>query len=174
MAIVSGLPAGAVLWKFSEMRRVYRYNPEERRHMHMDVMCYFTVELYSRRARSNGSYINKELYPFLNKLKIRLNEEEFYRDGGYEPAYRAIGVQIREHLSQERWEALEVHETALKYYKKLKNGNITPILNRHSEFNENEIIEEMKAAAVDFELETEWPDEPAFSIHARNVSSAAW
>lgn len=165
MAIVTGLPAGAVLWKFEGRRQVYRYDPEQQRHRHMDIDCYYTVELYTRRARSNGAIIDKSLVPFMEKLKIRLDKGEHWVDGAYQDTWRAIGVHIREHYDKERWESLEVHETALKYYKKLKNKNISPILDRRSLFSESSLIDEMKQAAVDYELDSDWPDEPSIPIY---------
>jgi hypothetical protein len=174
MAIVTGLEPGAILWKYSKMEKVYAWNPESRRHEYMDQMRYYTIELYTRRARTNGSYVPEAIYPFLEKLRIRVRRQETWRDGAYENVYHAVGVHTRSHYNVEQWEALQIDETALRYYGRLKNRNMSGILEKRTVFNEAEIIEEMKQAAADFELDTEWPEEPSFSIRNRTASSASW
>lgn len=174
MAIVSNLPAGAVLWKFEGKRQVYRYDPEQQLHRHMMMDCYYTVTLYTRRARTNGAVIDKSLVPFMEKLKIRLHKGEHWVDGAYQDTWQAIGVHVTETFDRERWEAQEIHETALKYYKKLKNKNISTILDRRSLFSEEDLIGEMRQAALDDESDVEWPDEPSIPVYDSRVGAEAW
>lgn len=164
MAIAKGIEPNSVLFKYKteEERRVY--NRELHQYELKECTFFYIVELYSRRARTNGASITKRnrfIKPFLEALNIRVNNY------GHDPEdqqqnYLAIGCSIRA-VSEDKFESCEVDEVAERHYlRKVKNEQIVSILSIDpiQSFKENLILK-----PINEQEEVEWP--PVSEGHLR-------
>lgn len=167
MAIVRNLEVDAVIWKYKKKSKRPKRDPdhpwrnlydENRRPIYEEYTQYYLVKLYNRRCRTNGCYIDKDLVPFFEKLKIRI--EYPYR--GSRPT--AVGCQERL-VSKEEWEETELDEVAQRYYKRLKNGELKSMIKLEKGDVSARPIGELKSIETE-PLESsddDWPEEPEFA-----------
>lgn len=169
MAIISKLPVDSVLWKFAKTEKRYRMRAENRyqyfrdengNYVQDEVEVYYYVQLYTRRARTNGCSVDEKIVPFLEKLKIRI-------DRGYQGRGTpiAVGCQVRQCNNKEEWDNLVLNEVAQKYYNKVKNIDILKIMQKEQKITPVRVLEELKSIDLTEKpepKEEDWPEEPSF------------
>lgn len=175
MAIVKGIEPEAILWKYTKMEQIYGPIYEQgraTRYGYQEAERYYVIRLHTRRARSIGTKVGKDLYPFLSKLRIQLNPHGLANNP---MSYTAVGTRTERIRTKEEWDSLQVDEIAHRLYQKLRNDSLSTILDRRKEEFSLEIIEEMKSVGQDDTSEVqEWPAEPYFQQYERKIDEYAY
>jgi hypothetical protein len=172
LAIRTGIDPGAVLWKFTTTRQRQVYNRERNEYEYQDFTEYFAIKLVTRRARTQGYVVEKAVQPFFESLRIKLTPTRAWRDNRETTMYVAVGTECTRIRNEEEWNNLEIDEEAQRWYTRIKNNDLTDLLEARSEQFSNEIIEEMRSVIEEStEEESEWPPEPHLREHSMVMSS---
>lgn len=172
MVIKKDIEAGHVLWVRKvpgmEGHRTARRNADGS-WVHIPSQPYEYLALTTRRGRTQGATVEKELYPFLKALGIKLIERQYY-DGRIK--YVAVGTVWRSRTILEGQELnIAVSPIVNFYYRKLKNIDIKPLLDKRSAPISPEIILEMRHALAE-PVGDIWPErEPSFPVRNMSISS---
>jgi hypothetical protein len=171
LTIRTGINPGAILWKFSKTHQRRHWIEERREYEMRDYEVYYVITLTTRRARSNGYSIGRSLAPFFESIRIKLIRHRTYtRDEQYR--FTAVGTDCRQVYNKEEWDAMEIDEVAMRWYNRVRNNSLIPLLDPRLDHYSEEIILEMKEAAQDDESEVEtWPPEPTLHVYPRSLSS---
>lgn len=176
MAMVKGLDVGTVIWKEIEVVKVPKREERRRENgttffgnyvrdkdgnvVYEDLEQYYLYKVYNRRCRTEGASMKEELYPFFDKLKIRLNAYNHYRPGNY---YTAVGI-TRSRVQKEEYDNTEVSEVAQKHYARLTNEDckIRMLKDelRNDDFLLKELIQIREQEEVPDDDDEKWPTEP--------------
>lgn len=175
MAMVKGLDVGTVIWKEIEIVQVPKREERQRANgttyfgnyirddkgnvVYEDMEQYYIYKVYNRRCRTEGASMKGELYPFFDKLKIRLHSFNHYRTGDW---YTAVGI-TRSRVQREEYDNTEVSEVAQKYYAKLTNEDCERLMLKDELRNDDHILAQLYETRDQVEVEDDddkWPAEP--------------
>jgi hypothetical protein len=171
MTIRTGINPEAVLWKYTDTYKRQVYNRETASYVMEDRTDYYVIRLATRRARTQGHTVQKELYPFFESIRIKLVPARVWRDGSEQTWYTAVGTRS-DRVNKETYDSLEIDEVAQRWYSRIRNTNIVPLLDRRQFDFSDDIIEEMKAVAQDDDSEVEsWPPEPSMREYRLELSA---
>jgi hypothetical protein len=109
----------------------------------------------------------------LESLRIKLVPVPVWRDGTQQTWYTAVGTTSERIRTKEEWDAIEIDEVAQRWYSRIKNTNIVPLLDKRQFDFSDDIIEEMKAVAQDDDSEVEdWPPEPHLQTYRLELNAS--
>lgn len=163
MAIKKGIEPGDTLWKRIDKTKATFWNSATGRHEQRDVEHHYVYRLVTRRARTHGDHIGKNLYPFFNSLGIKTI--------GYSHApgvYIAVGVTRDFIMRKDEFDAIEINPIAQECYDKLSNRDKRVILEEESKENPKVLIEFLLEGIEDDESEVDWPTPPTLPIYQFN------
>ena len=172
MVIKKNLEAGHILW----VRKVTDSLPyvtgrraPDGSWERIECQTYQYLVLTTRRGRTQGATVEKELCPFLKALGIKLIERPQYSGGSRYTAvgtvWRTRNVPINDEID------VVVSDIAMSHYGKLKNVDIKPLLDKRSSPISPEIILEMRHALAE-PVGDIWPErEPSFPVRDMSISS---
>mgnify|MGYP006316362095 CR=1 FL=1 len=167
MAIKAGIEVDAILWKYTQMEREYRYDYEKRTHEHVDIERYYYIKLTTRRGRTNGWNIGKDIFPFFKSIGIKLIQRYEYDS----TKFIAVGTMVGRSENKAAWDRLVIDETAQRWYSRIKKKDMKLLLENAHDSLSAKGLEEMKKYLTDDTSEVDnWPPEDIHPVKNMTVS----
>jgi len=166
MAIRKGIEPGMVLFKYIDYVDQIDWNAGPNRngrdengyYIYKKVPVYKVIELYSRRARTNGCYIKPWILPYMETLKVRTYRAYSYYDRDLErevDMHVAVGCSCYS-LNKERWDQIEIDPKVQVYYARyVKNYGFECLLQSDEDSFNPHYLQNFQIESVNEEEEDE-------------------